>query len=163
MRKPSFVLAAAFLAALLAIPALAHEAGVGTVSLADLWTRATPPGARTAGGYLTIANSGSAPDRLIAVSSPLAEKGLLHEMSVADGVMTMRAVEAIEIPAGGSVTLASGGFHLMFIGLKEPLTEGGEMPVTLTFEKAGSIETYLHVIAIGALGLDGSMGDHEGH
>jgi copper(I)-binding protein len=144
-------------------PAVAHEIKVGSIELTDLWSRATPPGAKTGGGYLTITNTGGEPDRLIAVSTPVAAENQLHEMAVKDGVMTMSEAEGIEIPAGGSVTLAPGGFHLMFIGLKDPLTEGEELPVTLTFEKAGSIETYLHVIAIGAMGLDGSMGEHEDH
>jgi copper(I)-binding protein len=153
-------LAAAFLSAL---PVVAHEIEVGSIALTDLWSRATPPGAKTAGGYLTIANHSSQPDRLIAVATPLAAKSELHEMAVNDGVMTMKPVAGIEIPPEGSVTLAPGGFHLMFIGLKEPLKEGDELPVTLTFEKAGSVETYLHVIPIGAMGLDGSMGEHEDH
>ena len=151
-------IAAALVAlALLAFPASAHEITLGALEIGDLWTRATPPGAPTAGGYLTVTNNGSQPDRLVSASTPLAGKTELHVMETKDGVMTMRPVAGgIEIPAGGTVTLAPGGFHLMFIGIKEPLTEGGQMPVTLTFEKAGSVDTYLHVIAIGAMGLDGS-------
>ncbi len=99
------------------------------------------------------------------VATPAAARGEIHQMSVAADVMTMKPADGIAIPAGESVTLAPGGFHLMFLGLMEPLVEGGEMPVTLSFEKAGSVETYLHVIAIGAMGLDGSVGaeHHEGH
>lgn len=159
-------LAAALLAALAFTPALAHEARVGTIALTDLWARATPPGAKTAGGYLTITNSGAEPDTLVAVSTPGAARSEIHEMAVTDGVMTMAPVDGgLPIDPGESVTLAPGGFHLMFIGLTEPLVEGAELPVTLTFEKAGAIETYLHVIAIGAIGLDGSMGaeHHEDH
>ena len=156
-------LAAAFLSISTAATVVAHEIEVGSLTLADLWTRATPPGAPTGGGYLIITNNGAEPDRLIAVSSPLAGEGQMHEMAVDDGVMTMTQVEGIEIPAGGSVTLAPGGFHLMFVGLKEPFAEGGQVPVTLTFENAGSVETYFHVIAIGAMGLDGSTGEHGDH
>lgn len=149
-----------------AAPAFAHSVEVGTLSLTDLWTRATPPGAPTAGGYLTITNTGSEPDTLLAVSSPVVGKSEIHEMATTDGVMTMRPVEGIEIPAGGSVTLAPGGFHLMFITLTEPLKEGEKMPVTLTFAKAGSVDTFLHILAIGADGPDGTSaghGAHEGH
>lgn len=159
--------AAVALAMALTAPALAHSIELGSLSLTDLWTRATPPGAPTAGGYLTIANSGSEADRLIAVASPIAGRGELHIMETKDGVMTMHPVDGIEIPAGGSVTIAPGGYHLMFITLSAPLSEGGEMPVTLTFEKAGSIDTFLHVLAIGSDGPDGEAAggeqQHEGH
>lgn len=145
-----------------AAPAFAHEITIGSLSLTDLWTRATPPGAPTAAGYLTITNDGNEADRLIAVASPDAGKGELHMMEVKDGMMTMHPVDGgIEIPAAGSVTLAPGGFHFMFITLKEPLKEGGKMPVTLTFEKAGTVETFLHILAVGAEGPGGSMGNMQ--
>lgn len=148
------------LAALTASPAFAHSVKVGALALSDLWTRATPPKAPTGGGYLTITNNGTEADRLIAVASPLAEKGELHQMTVKDGVMTMRPVESVEIPPGGSVTLAPGGVHLMFVGPKEPFKAGGKLPVTLTFEKAGTIETFLHIRPIGAPG-PGETHDHD--
>lgn len=147
-----------------ATPAFAHSIEVGSLSLTDLWTRATPPGAPTAGGYLTITNTGSEADTLIAVSSPLAARNEIHIMETKDGVMTMHPVEGIEIPAGGTVTLAPGGYHLMFISLTAPLKEGEKMPVTLTFERAGSIDTFLHILAIGADGPDGAAtGGHDEH
>ena len=146
------------------LPAAAHEIQAGTIVVTDLWARATPPGAKTAGGYLTITNTGAEPDTLVAVVTGGATRSQVHKMAVVDGVMTMTPVAGVPIAPGASVTLAPGGFHLMFIGLTEPLVEGAEMPITLTFEKAGAIETFLHVIAIGAIGLDGSMGpEHEGH
>jgi copper(I)-binding protein len=132
---------------------------LGALSITDLWTRATPPQAPTAAGYLTIANSGSEPDRLIAASSPLAGKTELHQMELKDGVMTMRPVEGgVEIPAGGSVSLAPDGFHIMFMELKDSFKEGGKLPVTLTFEKAGSVDTFLHILAIGAKGPSADQG-----
>ena len=74
-------------------------------------------------------------------------------MRVADGIMTMRRVEdGIELPAGGSITLAPGGYHLMFMGLRDVLTEGTALPVTLMFENAGEIEVSLPVLGIGASG-----------
>lgn len=145
-------IAAIVLGALAANPAFAHSIEVGALTLTDLWTRATPPKAPTGGGYLTITNNGTEADRLVAAASPLAEKGGLHQMTVKDGVMTMRPVENIEIPPGGSVALAPGGFHLMFVSLKEPFKQGGKLPVTLTFDKAGTIETFLHIRPIGAPG-----------
>ncbi|RUZ41237.1 copper chaperone PCu(A)C, partial [Mesorhizobium sp. M7A.F.Ca.US.003.02.1.1] len=97
----------------------AHEFKVGDLEIGHPWSRATPAGAKVAGGYFTITNKGSAPDRLVSISSDVSEKAELHEMGVKDGVMTMRPVAGgLEIPAGGKVTLAPGGYHLMFMGLK---------------------------------------------
>jgi copper(I)-binding protein len=143
--------------------ASAHSVQAGALELTDLWTRATPAGAPTAGGYLTITNTGSEPDRLTAISSPQAAKGELHEMSVKDGIMTMRPLEGgLEIPAGQSVTLAPSGFHIMFVSPKEPFVKGGKVPVVLTFEKAGEVETFLHIEAIGAPGPKGDgAGEHD--
>jgi copper(I)-binding protein len=155
------IFAAALVAAFFAVPATAHSVDVGSLSLTDLWTRATPPKAETAAGYLTITNKGSEPDRLIEVSTPNAATGQVHEMKTVDGVMKMAPVAAgIEIPAGGSVTLAPNGLHIMFMGVKEPLVEGGKLPVTLTFEKAGKVDTFLHILKIGAGGPEGQ--DHGG-
>jgi copper(I)-binding protein len=143
--------AAVSVALLLAVPALAHEVTAGSLTITNLWTRATPPGAPSAGGFLTIANKGPDADRLVGAATPLAGMTELHEMKVEDGVMTMRPLAGgIEIPAGGTVALAPGGLHIMFMDLKEPFAEGGEVPVTLTFEKAGKVETFLHVKAVGA-------------
>lgn len=158
------VAAALVTAALLSGSAFAHSITVGSLSLTDLWTRATPSGAPTAAGYLTITSNGTGADALIAASSPQAESGALHMMEVKDEVMSMHPAEGgIAIPAGGAVTLAPGGFHIMFVTLKAPLKEGDKLPVTLTFEKAGTIETFLHIKAIGADG-PGDMGamKHEG-
>lgn len=150
-------------AAALAAPAAAHEVKLGALELTDLWTRATPPRAAAGGGFLTITNTGDAPDRLIAVSSPASGIGEVHEMKVVDGVMTMRPVDGgIEIPAHGSVTLAPGGFHLMFMDLKEPFVAGEKLPVRLTFEKAGSVDTFLHIEPIGAKGPAGAAHTDSG-
>ena len=115
-----------------------NEVTVGSLSLTNLWARATPPKAPTGAGYLTITNTGSEGDTLIAVSTPAAETSELHIMEVKNGIMTMHPVEGgIKIPAGGTVTLAPGGYHLMFIKLKHDLKQGGKLPVTLTFAKGG--------------------------
>ena len=96
---------------------LAHEFKVGDLEIEHPWSRATPAGAKVAGGYFTIINKGSTPDRLLSISSDISDKAELHEMGVKDGVMTMRPVTGgLEIPAGGKVALAPGGYHLMFIG-----------------------------------------------
>jgi len=153
-------LAALALVAGIAGPASAHSIKVGSLTITDLWTRATPPNAPTAGGYLTIENAGDEPDRLVSATSPLAGRVELHQMSMKDGTMIMRPAEnGIEIPAGQTVTLAPSGFHIMFMELKDGFAEGEKVPVVLTFEKAGSVETFLHVQAIGSPGPAAEM-DH---
>jgi periplasmic copper chaperone A len=134
-------------------PALADPVRVGDLELTGLWTRATPPNAPTGAGYVTITNTGDTPDRLVSVKTPVADMSQIHQMKVVDGVMTMRPVEGgLEIPGHGSVTLAPGGFHLMFMGLKQGIMEGSELPVTLTFERNGPVEIDLKVYPVGSPG-----------
>jgi len=134
------------------VPAvLAHEFKVGDIEVEHPWSRATPAGAKVAGGYFTIVNKGSAPDRLLSISSDISAKAELHEMGVKDGVMTMRPVEGgLEIPAGGKVTLGPGAYHIMFMDLKQPPKEGQMFAATLTFEKAGTVTVEFAVQAIGS-------------
>ena len=133
--------------------ALAQSEQIENLLITDPWTRATPPMAQAAGGFLTIENSSDEPDRLIGVASPIAGRVEVHEMRMQNGTMIMGPVEGgIEIPPSGTVTLAPGGFHIMFMGLRDPLTEGSRVPVTLRFEKAGELETSLHVMGLGAHG-----------
>src|SRR5258708_13757897 len=92
--------------ALIAPAAAADPVKIGALELTGLWTRATPPKAPSAGGYLTIANTGKEPDRLIAADSPMAAKATFHEMAMKDAVRTMRGLPAIDIPPGGTVATA---------------------------------------------------------
>lgn len=125
-------------------PEAASNAATG-LQVTDAWASATPNGASVSGGYLTITNPTAEPDALIAVASPRAPRVEIHEMSMDGSVMRMRAVERIEVPAGGSVSLAPGGAHLMFIDVSAPLAVGEDAPVTLTFERAGAMEVTLPV------------------
>ncbi|TSE07238.1 copper chaperone PCu(A)C [Mesorhizobium intechi] len=130
---------------------LAHEFKVGDLEIDHPWSRATPIGAKVAGGYFTIANNGSAPDRLLSISSDISEKAELHEMGVNDGVMTMRPVSGgLEIPAGGKVVLGPGSYHVMFMDLKQPPKQGEMFAATLTFEKAGTVTIKFAVQALGS-------------
>ena len=132
--------------------ALAHEFKLGDLEIDHPWSRATPPGAQVAGGYLTIVNHGSGADRLVSVTSDISAKAEVHEMAVKDGVMTMRPVAGgLEIPAGGKIELKPGGYHLMLMGLKRPAKEGESFPATLTFEKAGSVTVEFQVGAAGGM------------
>jgi periplasmic copper chaperone A len=140
----------AFLALLLAPAALAHGYKAGSLAIHHPWTRATPAGARVAGGYLVIENRGSEPDRLLGGASEAGTAVEVHEMSEADGIMRMRALPGgIVIPVGGTVELKPGGLHLMITGLKRQLAEGEMVKVTLSFEKAGRIDLEFEVQAIG--------------
>jgi periplasmic copper chaperone A len=134
-------------------PALAAPVTAGSLTLDGMWTRATPPGAPSAGGYLTITNTGSEDDTLMAVASPIAGMADVHMMETKDGVMSMHGVDGgLPIPAGQTVTLAPGGFHIMFMGLTGSLKQGDTLPVTLTFAKAGKVETSFPILPIGAKG-----------
>lgn len=163
MNKSVSLLVAGLLLA--AAPAFAHDFKVGPLKIGHPWSRATPPGAKVGGGYVSVENTGSTPDRLVAVSVPFAERGEIHEMAVKDGIMTMRPLEnGIEIPAGAKVELKPGGLHLMFMGLKEPLKQGEKVKGTLTFEKAGKVDVEFAVDAIGAGQSGGSGKDpHKAH
>ena len=133
------------------------------LSITQPWTRATPPRARAAGGFVTIENSGDTSDRLVAADSPIAGRVEIHEMRMDNGTMIMRPVDGgIEIPAGGETTLAPGGLHIMFMELKQGLIEGETIPVVLTFEQAGDVEVQFPVTAIGARGPNGAEG-HSHH
>lgn len=124
---------------------------VGDLTITGAFTRATLPNAPVGGGFLTIVNSGSEADRLIAAATPMAGEVQLHEMKMEGDVMKMAQLpDGIEIPAGATVTLAPGGLHLMFMQLTGPLVEGTRFPVTLTFEKAGILEVEVEVGGIGA-------------
>ena len=116
----------------------AHEFKVGSIEIDHPYSRATPNGAKVAVGYATIRNNGGEPDRLLSVTGVIASKTEIHEMAVdANGVMTMRQVEAVEIPAGGQAELKPGGFHVMFLDLTAGAKAGEPFKGTLTFEKAG--------------------------
>ena len=135
----------------LVAPARAEEVKAGDLVITQAWSRATPGGAKIGGGYLTIENKGSAPDRLIGGSADVAGKVEVHEMAMNNGVMTMRALDkGLAIEPGKSVKLAPGGYHLMLMDLKSPLKQGDKLPVTLEFEKAGKVKLSFDVQGIGA-------------
>jgi periplasmic copper chaperone A len=139
--------------------ASAHDFKVGAIEIEHPWSRATPPGAKVAAGYVEISNEGSAADRLVAASADIAGKTTIHEMANANGVMTMRLLsDGIAVPAKGEVALKPGSYHLMFEGLKQPLKQGEQFAGTLTFEKAGTVDVKFAVQGIGATSADHAMG-----
>jgi uncharacterized protein YcnI/copper(I)-binding protein len=135
------------------------EITIGDLTLTAPFTRATLPNAPVAGGFLTITNTGVEDDRLVSVSVDFAKEGQIHEMAMEGDVMKMRQLaDGLVIPAGETVTLEPGGYHLMFMGLTRALTEGETVPVTLTFEKAGEITIDLPVAGAAAEAPAGHMG-----
>lgn len=133
---------------------------VGDLTIEQPWTRATLPGAKVAGGYMRITNTGKTADRLIGGSFDLSGILEVHEMSMDNGVMRMRALEkGLEIPPGGTVDLKPGGYHLMFIDLKGRVPEGQKVAGRLKFEKAGEVAVEYHVTAPGA--RSAGAGEHQ--
>ncbi|HWE74570.1 MAG TPA: copper chaperone PCu(A)C [Stellaceae bacterium] len=117
-----------------------------------VWARATPGAAKTAAIYFTVTNSGTTPDTLEGTAStPAAEHAGLHEEKMVSGVMEMRPIESLTIAPGKSLTLEPNGYHLMLTGLKAPLKEGQSVPLTLTFEHAGTRQVTASVAKVGAM------------
>ena len=160
----NITLALAFLVvqfALLATPAGAQETRAGDLVITQPWSRATPAGAKVAGGYLTIENKGSAPDRLVSGTGDVAGRVEIHEMAMNNGVMTMRPLDkGLTIEPGKTVKLAPGGYHVMLMDLKNPLKQGEKVPLTLEFEKAGKVTLSLDVQGVGAQAPMDHSGGH---
>jgi copper(I)-binding protein len=134
------------LALLFSGPAPAHEIVAGDLQIIHPHIPQPPASAKAAGGFMAIVNSGATADRLIGVESAIAARTEVHVSRVdASGVGTMAHVEAIDIPAGATVSLEHGGYHIMFMGLTGPLTEGELHKAVLIFERAGRVEVEFHV------------------
>lgn len=122
------------------LPAAAHDVAAGALQIIHPAIPAPAANARSAAGYMVLANEGSTPDRLIGVETVIAGAAMLHTTDFgADGVARMRHLPAIDLPAGGIVTLEPGGMHVMFMGLTAPLAEGDMVSATLVFEQAGRV------------------------
>ncbi|MBM3598972.1 MAG: copper chaperone PCu(A)C [Alphaproteobacteria bacterium] len=138
-----------------------------SVQVEQAWARATAGQMRTGAAYMTLVNTGTEPDRLIAVATPAADKAELHTHVMEGDVMRMRALTAVEVNPGSPSVLKPGGLHVMLMGLKAPLKAGDSFALALTFEKAGRIETTVKVGAAGASGPGASDGhgahQHKGH
>lgn len=152
-------LAAALAASLLACRSVsAQDVKAGDLVIEKPWTRATPGGAQVAGGYLSVLNRGTTPDRLTGGSFEAADRFEMHDMTTENGVMKMRPVGPLDIPPGGTLTLSPGGRHIMFTGLKHGLKTGESVAGTLTFEHAGTVPVRFTVEGIGAKAPSGTAG-----
>lgn len=143
-----FVLAVAWLPA---TGMAADPVNLDALRLIMPWTRATPPGATTGAVFVEIRNTGDEPDWLIAADSAGAGMAGIHETTMTNGVMKMRRIDRVEIPAGGSILLKPGGLHIMLVRLAAPLRKGATVSVSLTFEKAGRVELAVPIAELGAI------------
>lgn len=117
----------------------------GRIVISHAKARETKIAGVTGAGFLDIRNIGGDDDRLLSASSPVAKSVEIHEMSMDGGVMRMRALKELVIPAGKTVSLSPGGTHLMLIGTQAPLKAGDSIRVDLQFEKAGRATVALQV------------------
>jgi periplasmic copper chaperone A len=138
--------------------AAAETYPAGTIEIANPRARATPKGAPVGGAYMTITNKGAEADRLVAIAMPVAAKSEVHQMVMDKGIMSMRPVPGgLEIKPGQTVVLNPESFHLMLMGLKQPLTQGERVKATLDFAKAGKLDLEFVVESMGAQGPSSAM------
>ena len=145
---------AGVLLSLAAGAARAHDYKAGAIAIGHPYARATAAGQPTGGGFLKLANGGAA-DKLLSVTVSVSASAELHEMKMEGDVMRMRQVDGIALPAGKTVALQPGGYHIMFVGLKAPLKAGARFPMKLRFEKAGEVEVMVNVEAPAAEAASG--------
>lgn len=156
--RPFILLATAFT---FNMSAHAQETKLKDLLIDNPHARATVANQRTGGAYLTIENKGKLADKLVGASSPVAKSVEIHTMAMDGNVMKMREVGQIEIPASGRVEMKPGaGYHLMLMGLQQPLKPGDSFPMTLVFEKAGKAEVKMKVQEKKDAGHGGM---HHGH
>jgi periplasmic copper chaperone A len=125
MKSPFGIVAAVLVGFGLIIPSVAAEYKVGSIEVDNPWSRATPKGAATGAGYMTIKNTGTGPDRLIAGTTDVSAGVQFHEMTMNEGVSKMREMKSgIEIKPGETVELKPGSSHVMFVNLKRRLEKG---------------------------------------
>jgi copper(I)-binding protein len=130
----------------------AADVMVGHLKISAPWARATPKSASVGGGYMTITNTGTTPDRLIGGASAISSRFELHEMKLDNGIMKMRPVAGgLEIKPGQTVKFDPSGFHVMLVGLKHQLKQGEHFKATLEFAKAGKVDIDFTVEGIGAM------------
>ena len=153
------LLALAATASLGPAPSSADEYQAGTLKIEHPWSRPTAPGVSVGVGYMVIVNAGKQ-DTLVAASTPVAGRVELHQTRMDGGMMKMRRVEKVDVPAGTTVRLEPGGLHMMLVGLKQPLAEGARLPLVLRFEKAGEVKVELKVETDGPAAKDSGHSHH---
>jgi hypothetical protein len=143
-------IAVTVIASFLSVNAVAADYRIGSLEIMGPWSRATPKGASTAIGYMTIKNNGTTPDRLIGGSVDFAGGFQLHAMTMEDGVSKMRELKSVDIGPGKTIEFKPGDSHVMFVGVMHPLSQGEDVKGTLIFEHAGTVQIEYDVQGIGA-------------
>lgn len=138
---------------------LTTSAYAGDISVTNAWARATAPGQEVGAAYFDIVSKSAA--KLVKAESPAAASTEIHTMSMKNGVMEMRKLDSLELPAGKAVSLAPGGNHIMLIGLKKPLKEGDKVVITLMVEKAPKGQETVEVSAEVKTMMSGAMHHHH--
>jgi periplasmic copper chaperone A len=153
-RRGAVAVLVAALAVAVGTGAAAAQTGsyrVGDLTIEAPWARATPAGAKVGGAYLKIINNGTQPDRLMGGSLTGASDVEVHEMSMSNGVMKMRHLkDGLEIKPGQTIELKPGSYHLMLMGLREGLKQGGNIKGSLIFQRAGTVDIEYAIAPIGA-------------
>jgi hypothetical protein len=134
----------------ISVSAMANDYRAGSIEISTPWSRATPKGAQTAIGYMTIKNNGLTPDRLTGGSIDVADHFQLHAMTIENDIAKMRELTDIEIKPGQTIEFKPGGSHVMFVNLKRPLSKGEHISGTLIFERAGTVNVEYSVEGVGA-------------
>lgn len=159
MRRILLELLAAISLTLAAILTSASGVNASSVMILEAFARASAtPTAGAGAAYVSLMNHASEADRLLSVSTPAARVAEIHMTEVTDGVMRMKAVDALEIPAMGTLQMKPSGYHIMLMGLTAPLTKGEEIEITLTFEKAGQVMVKVPVGGVAQGGHDHGEG-----
>ncbi len=150
MKRRTFIASAAATMSFALHPALAEDVQTENLVISGAFSRANPKTAMAGAGFMIIRSLGEA-DRLIGFTSPACNRPELHTHINDNGIMRMREVEAIDVPAGGEARLEPGGLHLMFIDLNQQFVEGESLEATLIFEKAGEVPITLVIKGPGAM------------
>ncbi len=139
MKRMTVCLMVMLMVALAGCGEVEHHERVGELELTLPWSREIPPNAPVAGGFLSIRNGGGTDDRLVSVRSDAAERVEIHEVRHEDGMARMRELtDGLPLPAGATVELKPGGYHLMFIAPRaDAFVAGAQVEATLVFAHAG--------------------------
>jgi copper(I)-binding protein len=140
--KEILLASALTLAAIVTTPsAFADDVMAGDLMIMNTWSKQSPMGANVAAGFMTIMNHGSADERLMSATSEVTANTQVHEMKMEGDTMKMaEMMDGLVIPAGGTVELKPGSYHIMFIDMAAQPAVGSTFKGTLTFEKAGKVD-----------------------
>ena len=146
-------------------PVSAQDAASGMEVVEGAWVRSTPPNMKVTAGYLSLRNTSDTDRRLVGARSTVSDRVELHTHvhDMQSGMMQMRHVEAIELPAGETVALQPGGHHIMIMNLQSDLQPGVDVPLTLEFDDGSTLELQAPVRRVTMGGHSQGNGHHRNH